>query len=213
MSKDRIIRLLLRVYPQAWRSEYGEELSTILAGRSFTPSIIGDVFVSGIWQRLRYAELWQIGGAVLALWLIFGTVANSFSPFTRSAYDRFFQINGIIELAVGYTCVARYSKRLVVAAFASVKASLLGIIPELLLAALWAADLIHPTILKLDGAPNIYGHGITELCLRTEGVVSPAMLLIAVPITVLLAFFLGLVGAAIGIGISATRRLFDTTRW
>ena len=206
MSKDAIIRLLLRIYPRAWGLEYGEELSAILAGRPFTPLILGDVVVSGAWQRFRYAEMWQIGGGALALWLILGTVANSLSPLSPEAYHHFFQINWIAELAIGYMYVARYSKRPAVAAVASVKASLVGLIPELLLTALWAVNLIHPSILGMNGSPHIHGHSITELCLRTEGAASPATLLTAIPVTVIPAFLAGFAGASIATGVSLARR-------
>ncbi|MGA2252014.1 hypothetical protein [Terracidiphilus sp.] len=206
MSKDAIIRLLLRIYPRAWRLEYGEELSAILAGRPFTPLILGDVVVSGAWQRFRYAEMWQVGGVALALRLIIGTAANSLSPLSPAAYHHFFQINWIAELAIGYLYVARYSRHPVAAAVASVKASLVGLIPELLLAALWAANLIHPTILGMNGSPHIYGHSITDLCLRTEAAASPATLLMAIPVTVISAFLAGFAGASIATGVSLARR-------
>lgn len=212
MSKDTIIRLLLYTYPRAWRSEYEEERSAILADRPFTPSIIGDVVLSGVRQRLRHAEAWQICGAALALKLIAGTVVNSLSPLSRSAYNHFFQINLIVEMAIGYIYGAHYSKHPAAAALASTKASLLGILPELLLAALWAANLIHPTILGMNGSPHILGHGITELCMRTEATASPAKLLIAIPVTVVPAFLLGFAGATSAKGVSAARRRVGTQK-
>jgi hypothetical protein len=206
MSKDMIIRLLLRTYPHGWRSEYGEELSAILADRSFTPLMIGDVVLCGVGQRLRCAEAWQMGGIALALWLIAGTAINSFSPLSPSAYNHFFQINLLIEMAIGYIYVAHGSRRPGAAALASAKASLLGIIPELLLAALWAAHLIHPTILGMNGSPHLRGSVVTELCLRTEATASPVKLLLAVPCTVAPAFFLGFIGAVLAKGSSTIRR-------
>jgi len=212
MSRDTIIRLLLRIYPRAWRSEFEEELGAILRDRPFTPSTIGDVVLCGVRERLRYAEVWQIWGAALALWLTIGIIANSLSPFSRAAYEHFSLPEGIVALAIGYIYVARYHRHPAAAALASVKASLLGIIPELLLAALWAANLIHPTILDMNGSPHLYGRGITELCVRTDATVSPATLLLVVPLTGLAAFLSGLVGATVAMGVSAARRLVSAQK-
>jgi len=212
MSKNTFVSLLLRLYPRAWRSEYGGELAVILADRQFTPSIIVDVVLCGIRQRFRYAEVWQVDGAVLALWLLIGTVANSISPLPRSAYNHFFQINWIAELAIGYIYVSHYSRPPAAAALFSAKASLLGIIPELLLAVLWTVNLIHPTILGMDGVPHVHGHLITDFCLRTEATVSPATLMIAIPVTVIPAFLLGLAGGTLARSVSAPCRRFGTIK-
>jgi hypothetical protein len=60
MSKQAIIRLLLRTYPATWRSEYGDELALMLASRPLTLSVGGDVFFNGIRQRVRHAEVWHM---------------------------------------------------------------------------------------------------------------------------------------------------------
>jgi len=213
MSKDAIIHLLLSIYPRAWRSEYGGELAAILAGRPLTLSIIADVVLCGVWQRFRYAKVWLVGGTALALWLIIGTAINSVSPLSRSAYNGFFEMNWMAELAIGYICVSRYSRGPAAAALTAAKASLIGIIPELLLAALWATNVIHPAILDMNGSPHIHGHGITDLCQRTEGTASPVTLFIGVPITTVIpAFLFGFTGAAVARGVSMTRRLFGAQK-
>jgi hypothetical protein len=54
--KRWIIRTLVRLYPVAWRREYGVELTDTLLARPLTVGIIGDVLRNGLWQRLRSAE-------------------------------------------------------------------------------------------------------------------------------------------------------------
>ena len=56
MTKDWLIAALLRIYPAAWRGEYGEELTGILLERPLTPRAVADVAWNGLWQRGRAAE-------------------------------------------------------------------------------------------------------------------------------------------------------------
>ena len=51
-----IVSVLLRLYPSAWRSEYGSELTDILDTRPLRPGVIGDVAWSGLRLRARAAE-------------------------------------------------------------------------------------------------------------------------------------------------------------
>jgi hypothetical protein len=212
MSKQAIIRLLLRTYPATWRSEYGGELALMLASRPLTLSVGADVFFNGIRQRVRHAEVWHVGGATMGLWLIFGTALNSVSPLSQSAYNQFFRIEWWIELAIGYLYVSRYARHPAAAALASAKAALVGILPEVLLACLWAVNLVHPTILYMNGSPHIRGGGITDLCFRGDSLISPGKLLFSIPVTVLPAFLIGFAGGGIAKTVSVSRRLFQTQR-
>jgi hypothetical protein len=56
MTKDWLIAALVRIYPAAWRREYGEELTGILSGRPLASRVIADVAWNGLWQRGRAAE-------------------------------------------------------------------------------------------------------------------------------------------------------------
>ncbi len=53
---DRIIGLLLRLYPAAWRREYGSELADVLFHRPLSARVVGDVAWNALGQRLRDAE-------------------------------------------------------------------------------------------------------------------------------------------------------------
>ncbi len=171
-------RILLRAYPANWRDRYGEELATILEGRSLTLPIVFDVLRNGLLQRIRGAEAWQTGGIVLSTWLVVGTALNSVRPFPRWAYDLFWQFDICIVIAIGYLSVSRDGKSLLAAAVATGKAALVGVIPELVLGGLWMAGLVHPTILQPNGSPMILGHGITDLCIRAGVAVPPTRMLL-----------------------------------
>ena len=216
MNKETVIRILIRTYPTDWRLEYGDELTQVLALRPLTLSIAGDVAINGIWQRVRYAEAWQLCGAGMALWLIVGTALNSISPLPQWAYNHFFQLDPLMCLAIGYVYVSHHAKGVFAAALAAGKASLVGILPEVLLAILWATNLVHPTILSMSGTPSTIGHGITDLCFRKDGIMSPAEMLaemlLLVPFNVLIAFLIGLIGAAIAKSISASHWLLRRVR-
>jgi hypothetical protein len=203
--KANLIRMLLCSYPGRWRSEYGGELALTLARRPITVSIVVDVVRSGTWQRVRRAEPWQLGGFAMAVWMVFGTALNSITPLSPRAYGFFFQVNLWITLVVGYLSVWRNGKGLISAARASAKANFMGLIPELLLTILWAVGLIHPTVLDMSGSPRIIGHGITELCVRSEAMVTPASLFVQLSIVPLLASIVGLIGGVLARTISSFR--------
>ena len=54
--KTRLVALLMRLYPKAWRNEYGAELAEMLRARPLTVRAWGDVVSSAMWQRLRAIE-------------------------------------------------------------------------------------------------------------------------------------------------------------
>lgn len=202
----KVIRILLYAYPAIWRVEYGSELAYTLARRPLTPSIVLDVTRNGILQRMRSAAAWQLGGIWMAGWLIFGTALNSVAPLSPWAYQHFFQLDLCVGFAVGYFSVSRHAQGLLRAAWASAKASIVGLLPEVLLAVFWAAGLVHPTVLGMNGAPVTLGHGITDLVFRSDVVVSPAELLLAVPLTFFPALVIGFAGAVTARIASALRR-------
>jgi hypothetical protein len=51
--RHAIARLLVALYPPAWRREYGPELIDILVSRAIAPSVFVDVVRNGLWQRGR----------------------------------------------------------------------------------------------------------------------------------------------------------------
>jgi hypothetical protein len=213
MTKRRyLIRTLLLAYPRRWRREYGEELADILEGRQLTFRTVWDVLQSGALQRTRDAKVWQVGGLVLEAWLILGTALNSIEAFPRSAYNLFWQFDLCICLVIGYLSVSRNGKSRFAAAQATARAALIGIIPELLLALMWVAGFVHPTILQLNGTPMVLGHGITDMCIRAEYAVRPTDLLLAPLVAIISAFMVGAIGATTCQFILAFRKGFYASK-
>ena len=201
MKRQMIERALMYVYPRQWRNEYGDELALAIARRPLTIGVICDVLSHGVLQRLRIAPVWAIAGAILALKLIVGTCANSISPITTHACRWFFFIpDNSIALAVGYLAVIRDGKSIRAAMSSAALASTVGMIPEVILALLWAVQAIHPTILGMDGKPYIVGKGIVDLCARGQFNGPGDLLLgllLAMAVGALIASLVGLLGATI----------------
>ena len=55
-TKQRIVAALLRLYPAAWRQEYGGEFEDLLLARPLTAAVAADVVFNGLRQRLRATE-------------------------------------------------------------------------------------------------------------------------------------------------------------
>ena len=196
MKSHCIVRALIGVYPPQWRLEYGDELELMLARRLLTFGIVFNVLAHGVWQRLRLAPIWKLAGATLALKLVIGTTVNSIWPLPIMAYNRFFGADLLIAFAVGYLVVRRDHKGIRAAMGSAAMAATLGMIPEVVLALLWATNLIQPTILDMDGSPYIIGHGVTDLCTRGQ-FSSPLFILVAVPTSGVIAGTMGLIGGSI----------------
>jgi hypothetical protein len=65
-----VIAALLRLYPAAWRREYGAELTGILTERALSPRVIADVALHGLWQRARASEPSAILGLAAMLFIL-----------------------------------------------------------------------------------------------------------------------------------------------
>ena len=62
--KDRLVTVLLGIYPARWRREYGGELKDLLLTGPLGLGTIGDVVWSGVCQRLRSLEPATVFGLV-----------------------------------------------------------------------------------------------------------------------------------------------------
>lgn len=56
IPRQWIVAALLRLYPAAWRAEYGPELSDLLLARRLNPLVIGDVLWNGLRRRAHAVE-------------------------------------------------------------------------------------------------------------------------------------------------------------
>jgi hypothetical protein len=75
-----LISWLMRLYPKAWRKEYGAELTTMLQARPLTAMVCGDVVRSAIWQRLRAIHMPTWVGIGLMVVTIAAIVLNIVDP-------------------------------------------------------------------------------------------------------------------------------------
>jgi hypothetical protein len=78
--KDRIIAMLLRVYPASWRAEYGSELQELMRVRPLSLRTVVDVIRNGLLQRMHTAEISTLLGLVTMLVIIGGLVWNIAAP-------------------------------------------------------------------------------------------------------------------------------------
>ena len=80
ITRQRLVDGLLRLYPAAWRREYGSELADVLLRRPLTGRIVGDVIWGGLRERVRRADPAVLGGTTMMLLVLSGLVLNVTNP-------------------------------------------------------------------------------------------------------------------------------------
>jgi hypothetical protein len=65
--RGRLVRLLLRCYPPAWRERYGDELLDLISDIPLTPRALVDVASSGIALRAQAARRALLGDTVMTI--------------------------------------------------------------------------------------------------------------------------------------------------
>jgi hypothetical protein len=78
--KNRLVTVLLRVYPAPWRAEYGSELAELMRMRALSLRIIVDVLWNGVLQRILTAEASTLLGLAMMLVIFGGLVWNIAAP-------------------------------------------------------------------------------------------------------------------------------------
>lgn len=78
--KHEIVTALVRLYPLAWRNEYGPELTDILLSRPLSAHVIGDVLWNSVRQRARAPEPSTVAGLAMMLAVLDGIMWNIASP-------------------------------------------------------------------------------------------------------------------------------------
>ncbi len=74
--RNVIVRLLLRIYPKAWRDEYGQELENLLLARALSVAIVVDVLVSGAGERVRGTGVAVLSGLAMLALMTVAVAAN-----------------------------------------------------------------------------------------------------------------------------------------
>ena len=136
MIKTRIVRGLLRLYPAAWRDEYGAELGALLTTRRLTPYVVFDVCRGAARVRARRAEIWQISGAALFAGTICAIYVNNTTRVRYGWYPLLFNV--ILVLTGCLTALREPGKS---PSWTAAKAAMLGYIPELAVFAFWIAGI------------------------------------------------------------------------
>jgi len=77
---DSIVRSLLRLYPAAWRREYGPELADLLSHRPLGFGVVINVAWNAARQRVRDAEPAVRLGGVVMLIILTGVIWNIAAP-------------------------------------------------------------------------------------------------------------------------------------
>jgi hypothetical protein len=74
VPRQWIVGALLRIYPAAWRSEYGDELTGVLLARPLGPRVIADLLWNGLRQRVPTAAPSTIFGSAWMFIILIGLV-------------------------------------------------------------------------------------------------------------------------------------------
>lgn len=162
----RIVDALMRLYPAAWRKEYGPEFRPLLLALRLRLRTVADVVSNGLRQRLRATEPWLIMGVPLALIGAAGLAAIVLGP--APAYDPVLDrgagrspLVGLVALLVGVLpplccglwTVARRGGTLPRAGLQTVKMGLLVLTPLLIVQALVLAGVLGVAVVGPGETP------------------------------------------------------------
>jgi hypothetical protein len=78
--KTKLVSALMRLYPKAWRKEYGAEMADMLQARPLTVRACCDVVRSAMWQSMRAVEAPTWVGIGLMVVTIAAIAANIIAP-------------------------------------------------------------------------------------------------------------------------------------
>lgn len=158
MTKEWIVAALLRVYPTAWRREYGEEVTGILLERPLNPRVIADVAWNAFWQRTRAAEPSTILGVAVILGVVTGFVlsggtygrawvsflqpsSRTFPPFEVTILGS--EIYAYLLIACGCWTHLRHRGKVRESGIAALRMSVIASMPVMLIAVLMMAGLLE----------------------------------------------------------------------
>ena len=97
------VRQLLRLYPAAWRKEYGEEMRSMLLAQPLTASVIGDVFLNALRQNLRQPDPWKVAALFLICWETLWIFVPLISPHSQTARALAIQNNAVFIWVAFFT--------------------------------------------------------------------------------------------------------------
>jgi hypothetical protein len=223
-SHARLIRGLLRLYPAAWRREYGAELAEVLASRPLTLRTCANVAWSALRQQKRDAEPGTLMGLVTMLlvsWLIVLNVTapgagghttavlrdSSITfppvivwPFTEELY-------ALVLFACGCWTQLRRGRSLAQCGVAAVRLCAIAGLPIVLLGFLIAAGVIDLRIVGPNAPMPASSSGLVYTHLTTHAHAPSPWFVMAAPLFRLPeAWLWGMLGGRLGRAINRRRR-------
>lgn len=160
MTTGWVVAALMRLYPAAWRREYGEELTAILLERPLGARVIADVAWNGFWQRTRAAEPSTILGVAVMLGVVIsfvvtgGTYGRAWVPFLQATSRTFppFEVTILASEIFAYLLVTcgcwthlRHRGKARESGVAAMRMSAIASMPVILIAVLMMAGLLELT--------------------------------------------------------------------
>jgi hypothetical protein len=167
--KNWIVRTLLRLYPAAWRHEYGSELMDVLLARPLTAGVVGDVLQNGLRQRVRGADPSTLVGLAMLLVVLNGFVWNIVAPapYSNESIILLQNLLGsnlyiLLLIGCGFWTQLRHRGKLDRSGLAAVKVSFFAGIPVMLAGALMLLGILGVTVSGPGDTPTtIHEHGFT----------------------------------------------------
>ena len=157
-TRHRLAAALLRLYPAAWRREYGGELHEILVDRPLTPSVAADVLWSALREHVRAAVPATLLGGLSMLVVLSGfflppfsngwittTVLSptfmTFPPFAVTAMST--QAYTVLAIMCGWWTRRRYRSSVKRCGLAAMQMSIIAGFPVVAAGLLLAVGAIH----------------------------------------------------------------------
>jgi len=167
ISRSTLARVLLRLYPTAWRAEYGEELTGILLARPLGARVIADVLWNAMRQRAHAAAPSTILGASMMLLVLANIVLSAsayrdvlFSPLraTHMTYPTIEialvknEVYVLLTILCGFWTQMRCGRGPKRAGWAAMRMSLIAGTPVIAMGVLYAMGLEDATLLTSGDA-------------------------------------------------------------
>jgi hypothetical protein len=171
MTREKwIVAALVRLYPAAWRAEYGLELTDILLARPLGPRVIADAAWNGLRQRGRAAEPSTILGWASTLLMLTGFImpggsySGAWNALLQPSWKVFPTVNVtfmaseayvLLLVACGCWTRLRYGGKPARAGRAAMRMSVIAGIPIMLIAVLVMSGFVDMAFLDPRGAATI----------------------------------------------------------
>lgn len=169
--KQRIISALLRIYPAAWRKEYGPEFRDLLGVLQLGTRTVADVVWNGVWQRFRATEPWVLLGLPFMLTMTFFFAIMIIAPPPYSSANDIANAGGsgrlvsslisiLLPASCGFWTVARGGGTLPHAGLQTMKMSVLMSAPFLVIYVLLELGVLGVIVIQPGDVPTTFAeHG------------------------------------------------------